>query len=361
MTDDFLRLRVIGIKPELGTPMMGHFDRSSASSYFLEAANGQPVPYRAGQFLTLIIDQNGHEVRRSYSLSSAPDEPLRLTIKRVENGQISRYLLDTLRVGDLLTSLYPAGRFTLDDTQTGDLVLLGAGSGITPLLGILKQALWTRPNQRVTLLYSNSTERSILFRDELDELQRQFADRFRLIHLLSSPSEDWLGRRGRLNNVMLERLLPELVGRSDRASLQFYVCGPGDYMRMVQFTLIFSGIRPEQIKREDFVIKPVVLMPPPALAVDRTVLLRLRSRAVEKREVEIQVPAYKSILQAALDEGVALPYSCRGGRCSTCVVRCRSGSVHMTINDVLTERDLAEGWVLTCTGYPESDGVVIDV
>lgn len=356
MSDDLLRLRITSIKPEI----------ADAKSYFLEPTDRQPVEYRAGQFLTLIIQHrdggpHGHEVRRSYSLSSAPGEPLRLTLKRVENGAISRYLLDSLRVGDVLTSLYPAGRFTLNDDPTGDLVLLGAGSGITPLFGILKQTLRTQPDRRVTLLYSNSTERSIIFREELDELQRQFTDRFRLIHLLSSPSDDWTGRRGRLNNVMLERLLPELIGTSNRSDLRFYICGPGDYMRMVQFTLVFSGIRPDQIRREDFVIKPVVLTPPPALAVDRTVLLNLRSRAAEYRAVEIQVPAYKSILQAALDEGIPLPYSCRGGRCSTCVARCRSGSVHMTINDVLTERDLAEGWVLTCTGYPESDGVVIDV
>ncbi len=356
MTDDFLRLRITQIKPEI----------YGASSYFLEPTNGQPVPYRAGQFLTLILRYNSHEVRRSYSLSSAPSEPLRLTIKRVENGAISRYLLDTLRVGDVLTSLYPAGRFTLNDEDTGDLVLLGAGSGITPLFSILKQALRTQPNRRVTLLYSNSNERSILFRDELEEWQRQFPYHFRPIHLLSNPSDDWPGRRGRLNNVMLERLLPELVGPSDRSTLHFYVCGPGDYRRMVRFTLVFGGIRPEQIKQEDFVIEPVVLTPPPALAVDRTVLLRLRNRGVEaggaeNREVELRVPAYKFILQAALDEGIQLPYSCRGGRCSTCVAHCRSGSVHMIINDVLTERDLAEGWILTCTGYPESDGVIIDV
>ncbi len=127
-------------------------------------------------------------------------------------------------------------------------------------------------------------------------------------------------------------------------------------MRTIRFTLSFKGIRPEQIHREDFVIKPVVLTPPPALAQDRVVRLRYRGQ-----EVDILVPAYKSILQAALDEGIPLPYSCRGGRCSACVGRCTAGAIHMTINDVLTERDLAEGWILTCTGYPENDGVVIEV
>ena len=353
---EFLELRIIRIQQET----------SDARSYVLEPTDGQPISYQAGQFLTLILlhrtdGPNNHEVRRSYSLSSAPGEPLQLTIKRVTNGEISRYLLDTLRIGDVLTSLHPTGRFTVDPEQTGDLVMLGAGSGITPLFSILKHVLRTEATRRVTLLYSNSTERSILFRDELTDLQQAYPGRFRLIHLLSNPPDEWPSmhrtvRTGRLNNVMLERLMPELIGDSDLDMVRFFVCGPGDYMRMIQFTLVFSGIPPAHIRRENFVIQSVVLTPPPTLAQDRTVLLRFRGRVTE-----IAVPAYKSILQAALDEGIKLPYSCRGGRCSTCAARCTAGSVYMTINDVLTERDLADGWVLTCTGYPESEGVVIEV
>ncbi|GAB4004970.1 phenylacetate-CoA oxygenase/reductase subunit PaaK [Spirosoma migulaei] len=346
MTDDFLQLRIVRIVPET----------AEANSYFLEPLDEQPVSYTAGQFLTMILKHNGHEVRRSYSISSVPAETLRITIKRVQNGEISRFLLDTLRVGDILTSLHPAGRFTFDEHEAGDVVLLGAGSGITPLFALAKQVLLTTSTRSITLLYSSPNERTIIFREELDELQRQFPDRFRILYLLSNPAEDWNGLRGRLNNVMLERLLPTLVGASDPELVHFYICGPGDYMRMAQFTLVFSGFRLDQIRRENFVVEPVVLTPPPTSAQDRSVLVRFKSR-----EVEIQVPAYKSILQAALDEGIHLPYSCRGGRCSTCVARCLSGKVHMTINDVLTERDLAEGWVLTCTGYPESDGVVIEV
>jgi ring-1,2-phenylacetyl-CoA epoxidase subunit PaaE len=361
MTDDFLKLRIVRIKTEIGTA-----SRPEANSYFLEPLNGQPVLYQAGQFLTLILTHNDHEVRRSYSLSSAPGEPLRLTIKRVINGQISRYLLDSLRVGDVLTSLQPAGRFTYDEQLGTDVVLIGAGSGITPLFSILKQVLSKKPAKQVTLLYSNSNERTVLFKDELNELQEQFPNQFRLFHLLSSPIDEQSGlagvvRVGRLNNVMLERLIPELAASSSQSDLRYYVCGPGDYMRMVQFTLVFSGVRPEQIRRENFVVDPVVLTPPPVLAIDRTVLLRFQRRNAENYEVDIQVPAYKSILQAALDEGVMLPYSCRGGRCSTCAARCLSGRVYMTINDVLTERDLADGWILTCTSYPQSEGVVIAV
>ena len=345
MTDHLLQLRIVNITDET----------SDTRSFYLEPIISQPVSYQAGQFLTLILMHDGHEVRRSYSLSSAPGEPLQLTIKRVQNGEISRYLHDRLRVGDVLTSLQPAGRFTLD-SQQGDIVLFGAGSGITPLYALLKQILNREPLRRVTLLYSNSTERSIIFRQAIDDLQQQFPDRFRLLYLLSNPSDDWNGLRGRLNNVMLERLLPDLVGASNPETLRFYACGPADYMRMIQFTLAFSGFRPNQIRRENFTVEPVVLTPPPAIAQDRTVLIKFRGN-----DIEIQVPAYKSILQAALDEGLPLPYSCRGGRCSTCAARCLSGRVHMTINDVLTDHDLDEGWVLTCTGYPESDGVAIEL
>ena len=350
MTDDLLHLRVLEIVAE--TP--------DATSFFLESLTGQPVAYQAGQFLTLILqNRNGHKVRRSYSLSSAPGERLlRLTIKRVHNGEMSRQLLNTLRIGDVLTSLYPAGRFTLDENQTGDLVFFGAGSGITPLFSLLKHVLQTESDQHVTLLYSNSDEQSIIFQDELDGLQRKFPERFQLLYLLSNPADDWNGLRGRLNNVRLEQMLPNLISPSSPKLPQFYICGPIDYMRMVQFTLVFSGFSPDQIRRENFVIEPAPASTSlPMLAQeDRTVLLKFRNR-----EIDIQVPAYKSILQAALDEGVNLPYSCRGGRCSTCASRCVAGRIYMTINDVLTERDLADGWVLTCTGYPEGDGVVIEI
>lgn len=346
MTDDLLPLRIMRIIVET----------ADTNSYWLEPTNGQVVSYKAGQFLTLILPHNGHEVRRSYSLSSAPGERLCITIKRVQNGEISRYLHDTLRVGDIVNSLLPAGRFTLDSSPTGDVVLMGAGSGITPLFSLLKYLLQNEVAQRVTLLYSNTTEQSIIFYDALNQLHQQHPTRFRLLYLLSNPPEDWNGLRGRLNNVLLERLLPQLVADSDPAALRFYICGPGAYMRMTQFTLVFSGFRPDQIRRENFVVEPIIATPPPTLAQDRTVLLRFRGK-----EIDIQVPAYKSILQAALDEGIMLPYSCRGGRCSTCAAHCLSGQVHMTINDVLTDQDLADGWVLTCTGYPESDGVVIEL
>ncbi|MFD1142215.1 2Fe-2S iron-sulfur cluster-binding protein [Larkinella insperata] len=335
----------------------------------LHPTDGRVVPYRAGQFLTLLFKHLGHEVRRSYSLSSTPgdaspgvaSEPLSLTIKRVENGEISRYLLDHLAVGDTLTSLPPAGRFTLDTApdEQRDIVLIGAGSGIVPLYGILKQALRDEPQSHITLLYANTDEQNIIFYRQLEALHNEHAERFQLIHLLSQPSDDWQKagniRRGRLNNWLLENMLPDLL-RFERSRAQWYVCGPFAFMRMVQVTLVYAGIRLDAIKKENFVIEPVTRTPPPELARDHRILLRFRGT-----EYDIDVPAYKSILQAALDHGVPLPYSCKGGRCSSCAGRVRSGDVHMTINDVLTERDLRNGWILTCTGYPASEGLILDI
>ncbi|WP_375447057.1 2Fe-2S iron-sulfur cluster-binding protein [uncultured Fibrella sp.] len=351
MTDDLLHFRVTRIQVETAT----------ANSYFLEQVGGQLLSYQAGQFLTLLVPRHGQEVRRSYSLSSSPGEPLRLTIKRVQNGEISRHLIDTLRVGDVLASLPAAGRFTLNANQPGDLVLLGAGSGINPLFSSLKDVLRHQPDRRVTLLYSNTSEVDIIFRDELAQWQAMYPDRFRLIHLLSRPLTNQVGRQGRLNNLLLEGLLPELIGASDRHTVQFYICGPGDYMRMAQFTLIVNRISPDSIRRENFVVQSAVVDSalatlPPQAAVARTISLQFRGHAID-----LHVPAYKSVLQAALAAGIALPYSCRGGRCSTCMARCSVGHMYMTINDVLTDRDLREGWVLTCTGYPMSDTVRLDV
>ncbi len=211
------------------------------------------------------------------------------------------------------------------------------------------------------MLYSNTTEADIIFRHELDQWRDAYPERFRLIHLLSHPTGTGVGRHGRLNNLMLEGLLPELLGSSDRDTTQFFICGPGDYMRMVQFTLIVNGIQPERIRRENFVVQSAVVDSalatlPAAATIDRTIQLQFRGR-----DIELQVPAYKSVLQAALDATISLPYSCRGGRCSTCLARCTAGQVYMTINDVLTDRDLREGWVLTCTGYPMSDNVKLEV
>ena len=319
-----------------------------------DASPGEASP---GQFLTFLLYLENREVRRSYSMSSSPgtDALPAITIKRVANGEVSRYWHDRVQVGTVLQALPPAGRFTPDvsDGQPRDIFLLGAGSGITPLFSILKYILTQEPESRVTLLYASRRERSVIFYDQLEEWQQRYPDRLEIIHILSQPSDDWLGRRGRINNYRLENVVRKrLHFPADRA--RFFLCGPFELMRVAEITLLFMGFAPAQIRKENFVIDSVP--PPPKKSEAHTISLNFHGD-----ERNLEVSAYTSILQAALNSGIPIPYSCKGGRCGTCAAICRSGEVRMSLNDVLTDRDLAQGWVLTCTGYAESEGVVLEI
>lgn len=332
-------------------------ETADTRTFVLELADGSPLPYQPGQFLTFLLVINGHEVRRSYSMSSAPgvDEFLAITIKRVANGEISRYWHDHVEVGTLLESLPPAGRFTLEpaDDTARDIVLIGAGSGITPLFSILKYVLTKEPKSRVTLLYASRRERNIIFGKQLSDWRQRYPERLEIMHVLSQPTDDWPGTRGRINNFRLERMVGKFLHFPPERA-RFFLCGPFELMRTAEITLRFMGFEGDQIRKENFVIDPAP--PPPVRSEPHTIQLTFRSEVYT-----LEVPAYTTILQAGLESEIPIPYSCRGGRCATCAAICRSGTVRMSINDVLTERDLAQGWILTCTGYVESEGVVVEI
>ncbi|GHB70939.1 ferredoxin--NADP reductase [Persicitalea jodogahamensis] len=326
-------------------------------TFVLEPTDGDPLKYLPGQFLTFLLKIENHEVRRSYSMSSAPgiDALPAITIKRVANGEVSRYWHDRVQVGTLLHALPPAGRFTLDDSagEPRDIFLLAAGSGITPLFSIMKYALTHESDCRVTLLYASRRGRSIIFNEQLEEWQARYPERLEIIHILSQPTDDWPGRRGRINNYRLENIVRKRL-HFPTGRARFFLCGPFELMRIAEITLLFMGMAPAQIRKENFVIDTVPQ--PPKKSEPHTIRLNFHGD-----ERELEVPAYTSILQASLNNGIPIPYSCKGGRCGTCAAICRTGEVRMSLNDVLTERDLAQGWVLTCTGYVESEGVVLEV
>ncbi|WP_373514909.1 2Fe-2S iron-sulfur cluster-binding protein [Persicitalea sp.] len=338
-------------------------ETADTKTFVLEPVDDISLAYRPGdaspgQFLTFLLHLENHEVRRSYSMSSAPgiDALPAITIKRVANGEVSRYWHDRVKVDTILNALPPAGRFTLDSPENDeprDLFLVAAGSGITPLFSILKHALTYEPTSRVTLLYASRRERSIIFNDQLEEWQQRYPDRLEIIHILSQPSDDWTGRRGRINNYRLENIVRKRLNfATERA--RFFLCGPFELMRVAEITLLFMGFAPAQIRKENFVIDTVP--PPPKKSEPHTIRLNFHGD-----ERELEVPAYTSILQAALNNSIPIQYSCKGGRCGTCAAICRAGEMRMSLNDVLTERDLAQGWVLTCTGYAESEGVVLEI
>lgn len=346
MVEHILNLRIAGIVQETAT----------AASFLLEDTTGNDIVYKPGQFLTLIFNHGLHEVRRSYSISSPPgsSKQVRITVKRVHNGEVSRLLLDHYHTGDILKAALPAGMFVLDDNKADkarDIFFFAAGSGISPVFSLLTSILHNTRNTSVVLAYQNHSEKETIFRSELEEIAGKFTDRFKWYDFVSYPEAGGHSSM-RLNNEILEALIPAAT-RCQPADTVFFVCGPPSFMRMCQFTILLMGYRAAQVKKEYFVINTP---PPPPLIVNPVE----RMVKVEGAGADIHFTTVypKTILESALEKGIALPYSCRGGRCSTCVAKCASGEVVMSMNDVLTEADIRNGLVLTCVGYAVTDIVL---
>lgn len=338
---EILQWKVIEVVPE--TP--------DTRTYVLEEASGKPVTWDAGQSLTFLFIHHEHEIRRSYSICTAPgiDKHVAITVKKKENGEISRHILNTWQPGTLVNSLPPAGRFIIDTdpAQKRQIWFIAAGSGMAPILALIKKALYHEPESHLTLIYQNHDERNIIYQQTLQQLARQYAHRFTRIDLLSNPI-DPEARPGRLNNWLLEKLVT--TNLKQQTTSIFYTCGPEPFMRMVQFTLRVLGFREDQLRKEHFVIAPIRK---PAFTMPSTVFNVVLQYARNTYQFTTAWP--DTILQAAQKQGIALPYSCNTGRCATCAAHCRKGSVTMSNNEVLTDKDLQAGLVLTCTGYAAAD------
>ncbi len=334
---EHLQLRIKNIRQET----------NSSKSYFIKEVSGRKIEYKAGQFFTLLVNLHGKEVRRSYSISSAPgvDEDIYFTIKRIENGELSRFLFDKLQVEDIITSLAPTGRFTIDEAESKLAVFVSAGSGITPVFSLVKHLLYQFTETKVLLIYQNHNEEESIFREDLLLLQQLFNPRFTLREIFSHPL-DYNKLFQRLNNNLLEDILLKSITDS---SVRFYLCGPEAFMRMAQFTLKVMGYSQDIIRRENF----FATAPPPPFMTDTTAHNVIINYNHKKYHLQVAYP--HNILEVALKHHIHLPFSCRGGRCSTCTSRCISGRVKMSINDVLTPKDLEKGLILTCVSYAETD------
>jgi ferredoxin-NADP reductase len=334
-----LQLRVEAIKWEL----------PDAATFILAEISGKQIGYKAGQFVTLVFDHHQEEIRRSYSLSSSPSEPLlSITVKRIANGEISRYLLTKIKPGDVLNAVEPAGRFVINSfEEKKDIFLFAAGSGIVPIFAQLKHLLPYPGKSKLTLIYSNQNERSVLFKDELNRLAEQHSSRCKIIPLLSSEGN-------RLTNQLVEKLVIKNA-KFSLNSAEFYTCGPFDYMRMIRLTLLYMGFDAGQIRKENFVLETIPVSPVALNYPPKQIKIHFSGETFD-----LVVGENQSILQAALQNNIPLPYSCRVGDCSTCAAICKSGRVEMVKNNVLTDADLGAGWVLTCTGHPLDDDVLIE-
>jgi ring-1,2-phenylacetyl-CoA epoxidase subunit PaaE len=333
-----LQLKVHEIKWEL----------PDTATFRLKEVSNTKIGYKAGQFITLVFSHHDEEIRRSYSLSSSPDEAfLAITVKRIENGEISRFLQTKVKKGDILNAVEPAGKFTIADfEEEKDILLFAAGSGIVPIFSQLKYILARSGKSKLILIYSNQNEASILFRDELDTLELNTQSRLKIVHLLSNKG-------ARLNNLKTEQLIRQYI-KLDPLKAEFYTCGPFSYMRMIRLTLLYMGFEPSQIRKENFVLETVPVATASINFPPRNIRIHFN-----KETYDIIVAENQSILQAALQNNIQLPYSCRVGDCSTCAAICKSGKIEMAKNDVLTDADLKAGWILTCTGHPLTDDVII--
>ncbi|MCZ4245359.1 2Fe-2S iron-sulfur cluster-binding protein [Pedobacter punctiformis] len=328
-------------------------------TFQLKPAETDYPKYLAGQFISLIFEGKHKEIRRSYSFNSSPDvdEPLSITVKRVENGEISRLLHHKTTVGDVLLAQAPQGMFSyLPDDLEKDVFLFAAGVGITPLFSILKTALVTEQKSLITLVYSNRSKEDTLFFDELNEWQLKYPERLKIIYVFSN-SKNLL--TARLNKFYIEKLLKAHL-KFDRDNALFYTCGPIIYMDLCRITLLGMGYDIKQIKRETFVL-PEDEQDEDDGSAEKTVDKNTYTVVLDfKGEIyQLDIPWPKRILDVALEHKIKLPYSCHAGMCSTCAATCTKGGVRMDYNEVLTDDELSKGRVLVCTGHPTENGTTI--
>jgi len=320
--------------------------------------------FRPGQYLTLRTQIDGEDLRRSYSICSAPqDKCLRVAIKKVDDGMFSSWASHVLQAGHTLDVMPPAGNFTVDfdPEHQHHYVAFAVGSGITPVFSLVKTALTTEPNSRFTLFFGNRASSAVLFREEIEDLKNLYMDRFSIVHVMSREAQDIELFNGRLDGDKVDQLLNVWM-RAEDIDYAF-VCGPQTMIESVVQHLQARGIPKERIKFELF----------GAPKGPRTLHTGHDARtAPGKGQCEITVlqDGYRrtftidknkdSVLDSALAQGIDLPYSCKGGVCSTCRAKVVQGEVDMDANFALEDYEVARGFVLCCQSFPVSDRLVID-
>lgn len=303
--------------------------------------------YAAGQHLTLLLQPGRNEIRRSYSLCSLPTDPYpAIAITRVANGEASRWLHEKLEVGQWLDSLAPSGRFLLEAAP--ELVFLAAGSGITPIFPLIRQALLTT-NSHLQLYYAEKTPDTTLFYPELLDLQAQYPKRFTLHWHFSQVVNRQTHFSGRLNQYVLEKAFAQ---QPNKQNFRFYACGPHSFLRLVRLSLQFMGFADGQIKRENFASEGIPLAGQTPEQAEMEVAVRIGGKQFRQSN-------RLTVLQGAKKAGIHLPYSCENGQCGTCTLRLQTGEVTHRLNEVLTDKELAEGYFLSCTAFPKSPEITI--
>jgi len=330
--------------------------------------------YRAGQYLTLEVEINGEKLRRAYSLCSCPltDDQLTVTVKRVADGRVSTKLNGPLQLGQTIMVMPPEGRFTpeIHADNKRHYYLFAGGSGITPMMSIIRTVLKAEPHSGITLIYANRNKNSIIFKNELEELAKTHKGRLDVVYSLDSADMFWFGLKGQLTADTVRKQ----VGKYDKPGLgkAFYICGPGGMMETVKGALLGMGISQDAVHIEYFTAPTgnkaetaelVTEQQPAPTATAATAApadgtnLKL---IINGQSHDIFVKNKKTILSAAQDAGLDPPYSCEAGICSTCMAKVLAGKVRMIENNILTEKEVANGYILTCQALCESGEVSVE-
>jgi ring-1,2-phenylacetyl-CoA epoxidase subunit PaaE len=314
--------------------------------------------FAPGQYLTLRTAQDGREMRRAYSICSGLDQgELRVAIKRVDGGRFSEWAHQALRPGTVLDVMPPAGRFTLalDPALARTYAGFAAGSGITPVMAILRTVLAREPHSRFLLFYGSRGTAEILFREALEELKDRYIGRLSVFHVLSREQQDLAVLHGRLDGEKAALIARHLLPPDLDAA---FVCGPETMIEAVTEALANAGIPRGRILSERFTPAAGAGTRPPAQI--GAAPHAIATIVADGRRTEVPVGEGETVLDAALRAGLDLPYSCRGGMCSTCRAKVAEGSVIMAVNYGLEPWETAVGFALTCQAVPQTPRVTVD-
>lgn len=354
MAEHFYPLRVAEIVPET--------EEASSIRFEVPEELKDAFSFKAGQHLSLRVEINGEEVRRNYSLCTAPaDGDLMVTVKRIAGGVFSNWVGDQLKTGDTLDVMTPHGSFTTDfDRQAKrHYVAFAGGSGITPVISLIRTALSLEPESRFTLFYGNRDSNSVIFLEQLAALKDNYLGRFELYHFLSDEEGDVELFNGMLDREHVDAAIDNLV-KDSGAIDAWFICGPGPMMDAAEAALTERGVAKDRIHIERFLAgRPsaalaaqMAQLQEKAAGLTLSVTLDGRTRKVEFSEA--------NILDSAREAGMAAPFACKAGVCATCRAKVTKGKVEMAARYGLTDEEIAAGYVLTCQSVPVGEGVAVD-
>lgn len=319
--------------------------------------------FSQGQSLTMRAIINGEEVRRTYSICSSPlENQLKVAVKKVEGGSFSSYANEQLKKGDVLEVMQPVGKFytELNPAQKKNYLAFAAGSGITPVLSLIKTTLATEQESSFTLVFGNKNRSSIIFFEELESLKNKYMERFNLVHILSREKTDTVVNFGRINTEKLNDLgkLVDYAGTDE-----FFICGPEEMIFCVKDFLEAKGVDKKKIHFELFTSpgqkKPGAVSRKPGddSGPKSKISIKLDGRSFD---FDLPLASDTTILDAALQQGADLPYACKGGMCCTCKAKLLEGEVMMDVHWGLEEEEVEKGYILTCQSHPKTERVVVD-